>query len=185
MSNQITKKSFIHQTELVFKKLIDLIDSLSETELSTSFDFSNDPTKTEAHWSRDKNLRDILTHLLEWQKIHISWMKSNMNAIPMSFLPKPYTWSNYVGLNIEIWEKYQHIPYDIAYQEFVMTHHQVMKLIEASSEEELFEQDVYPWAEGRALIGKFDGVTKSHYEWAIKKILAHQKNCINKNVGAQ
>jgi hypothetical protein len=180
MSNQVTKKSFMQQTELSFKKLINLIKSLSEHELSTSFDFSNDPTKTEAHWNRDKNMRDILTHLLEWQKIHISWFQSNMSGVVVSFLPQPYTWKNYVGLNIEIWEKYQNMPYETAYQELIMTHHQVMKLIDRLSEEELFNKNVFEWAEGRALIGKFDGVTKGHYEWAIEKILAHQKNCTSK-----
>lgn len=39
---------------------------LSEDELQTPFDFSKDPKKKEAHWKRDKNLRDVLIHLYEW-----------------------------------------------------------------------------------------------------------------------
>ena len=36
------------------------IDSMTEQELATSFDFSGDEKKKEAHWQRDKNLRDVL-----------------------------------------------------------------------------------------------------------------------------
>lgn len=37
-----------------------LIAKLSDEELNTPLDFSSDEKKKEAHWKRDKNLRDIL-----------------------------------------------------------------------------------------------------------------------------
>ncbi len=32
-------------------------------------DFSKDEKKEEAHWQRDKDLKDILVHLYEWIKL--------------------------------------------------------------------------------------------------------------------
>jgi len=49
-----------------YDKLNRFISQLSEDELQTPFDFSREPKKKEAHWKRDKNLRDVLIHLYEW-----------------------------------------------------------------------------------------------------------------------
>ena len=46
-----------------YRKLNTLIDGLTEKELTTEFDFAADEKKKEAHWKRDKNLRDVLIHL--------------------------------------------------------------------------------------------------------------------------
>ena len=54
-----------------------LILGLTENELSTPFDFSSDVKKKEAHWKRDKNLRDILIHLYEWHQLLLNWVQSN------------------------------------------------------------------------------------------------------------
>lgn len=175
MTHKSRKLQFKIESNEYFMRLISLIDSLSEEERLRTLDFSNDPTKTEAHWNRDKSIKDILAHLFEWHKIHINWINSNKNGIHISFLPKPYTWDNYIEFNIEIRDKHQHISFDEAYQELLKTHDQVMEIFDSLSEKELFEKDVFFWAENRAIIGKFDGVTKSHYEWAIEKILAHKK----------
>ena len=57
------KEDLLFAAEENFKKLNTLIDSLSEKEMTTLFDFSADVKKTEAHWKRDKNVRDVLVHL--------------------------------------------------------------------------------------------------------------------------
>ena len=57
------KEDLIKASNEQYQKLTDLIASLSEKELNTEFDFSDDPKKTERHWGRDKNLRDIYVHL--------------------------------------------------------------------------------------------------------------------------
>ena len=49
-----------------YEKLNTIILKMSDEESNTPFDFSKDEKKKEAHWKRDKNLRDILIHLYEW-----------------------------------------------------------------------------------------------------------------------
>ena len=69
MGRPTSKKELISATETNFENLNELIASMSETELITPFDFSADIKKKEAHWQRDKNLRDILIHLYEWHQL--------------------------------------------------------------------------------------------------------------------
>jgi hypothetical protein len=44
----------------------------------------------EAHWKRDKNLRDVLVHLYEWHQLLLNWFNSNQNGDTKTFLPEPY-----------------------------------------------------------------------------------------------
>ena len=65
MPRATTKEGLINDAKENYEKLNLLISKLNEEELNTSFDFSKDEKKKEAHWKRDKNLRDILIHLYE------------------------------------------------------------------------------------------------------------------------
>ncbi len=55
-----TKEELVLASKENYEKLNILISQLSEEELQTPFDFSKDQKKKEAHWKRDKNLRDVL-----------------------------------------------------------------------------------------------------------------------------
>lgn len=68
-----TKAELIKSATENYQKLIDMIDNMSEVEKSTAFDFSNDPKKTERHWNRDKNVRDIYIHLYEWHQMMLDF----------------------------------------------------------------------------------------------------------------
>lgn len=55
-----TKEDLMIAAKENYDKLNVLIAKLSDEELKTPLDFSSDEKKKEAHWKRDKNLRDIL-----------------------------------------------------------------------------------------------------------------------------
>lgn len=95
MARPKTKAELITAAATNYEKLNVLISGLIETELKTPFDFSKDVKKKEAHWRRDKNLKDILIHLYEWHQLLLNWVKSNQNGDNKLFLPKPYTWKTY------------------------------------------------------------------------------------------
>lgn len=61
MGRPKTKTDLLTAAATNYEKLNVIISELTEKELSTSFDFSSDGKRREAHWKRDKNLRDILT----------------------------------------------------------------------------------------------------------------------------
>lgn len=179
MSRPTTKTDLMTAAAANYEKLNALISELTEKELSTSFDFSHDEKKKEAHWKRDKNLRDIFIHLYEWHKLLLNWVSSNQNGIRKPFLPKPYNWKTYGNMNVEFWDKHQSTSFEEAKSMFQKSHHKVIKLAETFSNEELFSKGVYKWAGGSTLGSYFVSVTASHYDWAMKKLKAHRKNCAN------
>lgn len=163
-----------------YEKLNSLIDKLSNEELNTSFDFSGDEKKKEAHWKRDKNLRDILIHLYEWHYLLLNWVNTNLNGVEKPFIPAPYNWKTYGDMNVKFWKKHQETTLEDAKKMFTQSHSKVLDLAETFTNDELFSKNIYKWAKGSVLGSYFVSATSSHYDWAIKKLKAHQKNCKKK-----
>ena len=175
MSRPATKKELINTAMDNYTKLNKIILELTDKELSVPFDFSGDEKKKEAHWRRDKNLRDILVHLYEWHQLILNWVYSNQKGIKASFLPEPYNWKTYGDMNVEFWKKHQNTSLEDASKMFHKSHIDVLTLAETFTNEELFSKDFYKWVGGSTLGSYFVSATSSHYDWAIKKLKAHQK----------
>ena len=172
-----TKEDLLIAANENYEKLNGLIEKMSDKELTTPFDFSKDEKKKEAHWKRDKNLRDVLIHLYEWHQLILKWVHSNQNGEEKSFIPKPYNWRTYGDMNVEFWKKHQNTSLEDATKALQKSHKDVLKLVENFTNEELFSKKVYKWVGGSTLGSYFVSATSSHYDWAIKKLKAHQKNC--------
>lgn len=175
MGRPTTKTELMTAATENYEKMNALISGLTEKELQTPFDFSGDEKKKEAHWKRDKNLRDILIHLYEWHQLLLNWVSSNQKGESAPFLPHPYNWKTYGQMNVKFWEKHQSTSLDKAKKMLEKSHFEVLKLAETFSNEELFSKGTYPWAGGSALGSYFISVTSSHYDWAMKKLKAHRK----------
>lgn len=180
MSRPKTKNDFMIAAKDNYEKLNLLISKLTDEELNTDFDFSKDEKKKEAHWKRDKNLKDILIHLYEWHKLLLDWVDINLKGIEKSFIPAPYNWKTYGDMNIEFWKKHQNTSLENAKKMLNKSHEKIVKLAETFTDKELFSKDVYKWVGSSSLGSYFVSATSSHYDWAIKKLKAHQKNCKNK-----
>lgn len=172
-----TKENLMIAAKENFEKLNTLISKMSDKELTTPFDFSKDEKKKEAHWKRDKNLRDVLIHLYEWHQLILNWVESNQKGEEKPFLPEPYNWRTYGDMNVEFWKKHQNTSLEDATRALEKSHKDVLKLAENFTNEELFSKKVYKWVGGSTLGSYFVSATSSHYDWAIKKLKAHQKNC--------
>lgn len=176
MSRPRNKNDLVKAADEQYKKLNDLIASLTDRELNTEFDFSNDPKKTERHWGRDKNLRDLYIHLYEWHQLLLNWIKSNTSGKAAPFIPEPYSWKTYGDMNCDFWEKHQKTSLEDARKMFEQSHAAVCKLLDDYTNEQLFGRGVYPWV-NTDLGSYFVSVMPSHYDWAMKKLKAHRKNC--------
>ena len=177
MSRATTKKELINTAMDNYAKLNKIISELTDKELSVPFDFSGDKKKKEAHWKRDKNLRDILVHLYEWHQLILNWVYSNQKGITVSFLPEPYNWKTYGDMNVEFWKKHQDTLLENAFIMLNKSHNEVVSLAETFTDRELFSKGVYKWTGGTTLGSYFVSSLSSHYDWAIKKLKAHKKNC--------
>lgn len=180
MARPVTKDDLMISAKENFEKLNLLISKLTEDELNTPFDFSKDEKKKEAHWKRDKNLRDILIHLYEWHQLILNWVHSNMKGEERPFIIPPYNWKTYGDMNVEFWERHQNTSLEDADKMYRKSHDDVLKLADTFSDKELFSKDAFPWVGGSTLGSYFVSTTSSHYDWAMKKLKAHQKNCKSK-----
>lgn len=170
MPRPATKVDLITAANERFDKMWMLIDNMTEAELGIPFNFRDNPKDKEAHWNRDKNLRDILVHLYEWHQLLLSWIISNQKGNHIPFLPEPYNWKTYGNMNMRFWERHQSTPYADAKKILLQSHKEVLALIEDFSQEELFEKQHFKWS-GTSSIGSYCvSATCSHYDWAIKKI---------------
>lgn len=177
MPRPTNKKDLMIAADAGFHKLQEVISSLTETELNTPFDFSADEKKKEAHWKRDKNLRDVLAHLYEWQQMLLRWVESNYyQSLCEPFLPEPYNWKTYGDLNVEFWRKHQGTPLEVVAEMFAETHGQVLRLADRIPEEDLFVKGKFKWAGTSNMASYFISTTSSHYDWAVKKLKEHRKN---------
>ena len=175
MGRPTSKTDLLSAAAAGYEELNQFIASMTEQEMSMPFAF--DDTKKEAHWKRDKNLRDVLIHLYEWHQLTIHWIAANLNGEEQPFLPKPYTWKTYGMMNEFFWKKHQNTTPEEAKGMLADSHKQVMKLAEGFTNEELFTKGVYKWVGGSTLGSYFVSNTSSHYNWAVKKLKAHRKNC--------
>lgn len=176
-----TKDQLLEAADKNYKALMQMIDGLSEKELKTPFDFSGQPSKKEAHWSRDKNVRDVLIHLYEWHQLMLAFPKNNAKAADkksaVAFLPADYSWKTYGQMNVMFWKRHQKTSLETAKELLAQSHAAVMKLIKKYSDQELFTKGYFLWTGNAALGSFFVSNTSSHYDWAIKKLKAHKKNC--------
>lgn len=175
MARPQNKNDLIEAANSNYDKLLKLIDSMTEIELSTEFDFSEDTKKKEAHWRRDKNLRDILIHLHEWHNLMLEWIANNKAGVHKPFLMEGYNWRTYGDMNIVFWKRNQAVALNVALEQFKESHKKIMEAIQIMSNDELFQKNVYDWVGGSTIGSYFISVTSSHYDWAMKKIKAHRK----------
>lgn len=175
MARPKTKLELIEAASVNFKKMEEIINSMSESALNTDFDFSNESNKKEAHWKRDKNLRDVLIHLYEWHQLLLYWVNANIKGNKVPFLPAPYNWKTYGDMNIEFWNKHQNTSLEEAKTMINRSHENALALIETFSNEELFIKQYFDWT-GTTTLGSYCvSAMSSHYDWATKKLRAHNK----------
>ena len=173
MARATTKADLVTSANGQFEKMWKLIDYMSDEQQNATFGKEMATAGKEAHWSRDKNLRDILVHLYEWHLLLLNWIKVNSSGEHKPFLPEPYNWKTYPTMNVEFWKKHQSTPLTEAKAKLKESHKDVMALIETFSNEQLFAKGVFDWT-GTSTLGAYCvSATASHYDWAIKKIKVH------------
>lgn len=177
MPRPTTKEALMCMAQENYDKLNLLISKMTDEVLNTPFDFSRDEKKKEAHWKRDRNLRDVLVHLYEWHQLLLNWVASNQNGEAKPFLPAPYNWRTYGDMNVAFWQKHQNTSLEEATAMLEQSHKAVLNLADTFTNDALFSKGVYKWTGGSTLGSYFVSTTSSHYDWAMKKLKAHQKNC--------
>lgn len=142
--NIASNRALIASADRQWNEMWALIASMGDAQRSAPFVFDASAGK-EAHWGRDKNLRDVLVHLYEWHQLLPNWEEANQNGDNKPFLPEPYNWKTYGDMNVEFWKNHQSTTYADSKTMLQSSHAGVMALIEQFSDEELFEKKHFPW----------------------------------------
>ena len=175
MPRPTTKPELIEAANTQFEKMWAMIATLDEAGQNAAFNFEDVPNKKEAHWERDKNLRDVLIHLYEWHRLLLNWVAANQSGSNAPFLPEPYNWKTYGQMNVGFWAHHQNTPLPQAVALLQESHNKVLSLIDIFSDDELFVKKQLVWTGGSTLGSYCISVTSSHYDWAMKKIKYHIK----------
>lgn len=175
MARPTTKEDLIQAGSMNYDKLMTLLDSMTEEQVTGTFSFDLEKEKGD-HWNRDRNIHDVLIHLYEWQQLLLDWVESNRNGETKQFLKEGYNWKSYGAMNVEFMENHKDSSYEEALSLLKESHEKVMKLAEEFSNDELFSKKIFPWVGGSTLGSYFVSTTSSHYEWATKKIRKYKKS---------
>ncbi|RDW17253.1 ClbS/DfsB family four-helix bundle protein [Oceanobacillus chungangensis] len=168
-----TKSELIAVNEEKFTDLMDLVSSIPESYLESEFPFED----------RNRNIRDVLTHLHEWHLMLEKWYNEGM-AGEKPIMPAPgYTWRTLSELNNVIWEKYQTTSLSDAMIKLAESHIKMMQLINEHNNDELYTKKYYPWTKTTSLGTYFIANTSSHYEWAMKKVKRFKKEIKKEEIG--
>lgn len=168
MSRPAIKADLLAQGEATYQKLGEVLASLPDPEQTFSFTVTD--KMKEAHWRRDKNARDVLIHLYEWQQLLLKWVTSHQAGDTQPFLPAPYNWRTYGQMNQAIWEKHQATSFAQAQALLAQSHADVIALAERLSNDELFTKAYFDWTGNSSLGAYFVSTLSSHYDWALKKL---------------
>ena len=135
--------------------------------------------------TRDKNAKDVLAHLFEWQKMLENFILNNLdlngakiieNAIITPFLPSPYNFRTYPKLNIKLHKKHQNTSFEMIFDKLKTSHNRILQLVEKISEDDLFTKKRFKFTLTSNLAGYIISSTSSHYIWAIKQLKSGYKS---------
>lgn len=158
MGRPTTKEELLHLSQENYKKLNDLIESIS------------DPNKEFPEGTMNRNIRDVLAHLHHWHLMMLNWYEVGMKGEKPEMPAKGYSWKDTPELNKEIWKKYQKVDFNETKSLFNDSYQDIQKIIEKHTNEELFEKKKYKWTGTTSLGSYLISATSSHYDWAIKLI---------------
>lgn len=165
MAKPKTKKELLESSQNSFNRLNELIDTFSSEELNTDF-----PQGT-----LNRNIRDVLAHLHEWNLMFLGWYEVGMKGEKPDMPAKGYTWKTLPDLNKAIRDKYKHTELNEARGMLNKSFNDIQKVIEKHSDKELFTKKKYHWTGSTSLGSYLVSTGSSHYNWAYKLIKRSKK----------
>ena len=77
MARATTKADLTSSANEQFNKMWKLIDCMTKSQQEAAFAEEMATVGKETHWSRDKNLRDVLVHLYEWHQLLLHFISKH------------------------------------------------------------------------------------------------------------
>jgi hypothetical protein len=160
-----TKDELLAAATAGYDKVVAFVDTLPVEQQAAEFAFDD----------RDRNVRDVVAHLVAWHRMMRRWYDEGMAGGKPAIPGEGYTWKTLPALNQTIWADAQGVSLAEATAALGRTHQDMMSLVEAHTNEELFTKKRYRWTGTTSLGAYLVSATSSHYDWALTKLRKAKK----------
>jgi hypothetical protein len=167
-----TKTELLSVSADRYLQLNAMLRGLTQSQRTADFPFDH----------RDRNVRDVVAHLLEWQLMMLRCYEIGMGGAKPDMPAEGYTWKTTPELNAVIWAKYQQTSLDSACKKLGNSHVALLDIIDTHTDHQLFTKRFYSWTGTTSLGAYFTSALSSHYDWALTLIRSFTR-ATTQNVG--
>ncbi|PKQ31325.1 MAG: hypothetical protein CVT62_10410 [Actinobacteria bacterium HGW-Actinobacteria-2] len=160
MPRPTTRSDLIEAAQAGYEALASLIGGLPVEQASAEFAFAD----------RDRNVRDVIAHLVAWHRMMLRWYAEGMAGDTPSIPAAGYSWRTLPALNQQIWQAAQTQTLSEALLQLQESHRELMAVISRHNDVELFTKRQFRWTGSTSLGSYLISSTSSHYDWALKKL---------------
>lgn len=158
MTKQTSKDQLLKDIHVERNRLEKLLSTLAKTDM--------EQTGMTGVWS----VKDILAHLVAWERFLLDWYQTGLQNHSSIITPVGMSKKMIDNLNQEIYERNRDRPLDEILSEFHTSYDELLIVIEAISEDDMFEQSRFEWTGSLTLADYIAGNTCNHYAWAKSQI---------------
>lgn len=115
-------------------------------------------------------VKDFLAHRTEWGRMAIRWYEEAKAGGTPAVPTEDYKWNQLKELNADIHERFEDTPLRDVEAQFSNVHDRLYRLIEYTTEEELFTKKYYGFTGSSDLATYLNSATASHYRSARRHI---------------
>jgi len=157
MSEQIDKTSILDQMRSSYAALEEILAPLDKTQYSKEGVIPG--------WS----IKDMLAHIASWHHRLLAWLDAAVrNQEPTISGPDNVEEMN--ALNAQFYQENKSRTLDEVLADFLITHQQIMDIVQAMPEEDLMSTHRFAWSQGKPLWHLIAGDTYEHYREHIAQI---------------
>ena len=157
MSEQIDKTSTLDQMRSSYAALEEILAPLDKTQYSKEGVIPG--------WS----IKDMLAHIASWHHRLLAWLDAAVrNQEPTISGPDNVEEMN--ALNAQFYQENKSRPLDEVLADFLITHQQIMDIVQAMPEEDLMSTHRFAWSQGKPLWHFIAGDTFEHYQEHLAQI---------------
>jgi hypothetical protein len=118
----------------------------------------------------DWSVKDILAHLSAWERLFLDWYSAGVQGTASAESPVGMGKKAIDSLNQQIYDQNQSLSLDDVLAEFRASHEQIMIIIGAIPESDMFAHSHFAWTGRLTLADYITGNTCNHYAWANSQI---------------
>lgn len=174
MAKPTDKASLVEALQEGFLQLMDVLKTADHAKLEADF-LRQDKNEKCTTFSQGENVRDLLTHIYEWQRLQVSFVDNIRKGTPRDFIQEPYR-KNYKEMDEVNRLKHQKTSLDQAIIMLEKSHAEIISLIDTFTDEELFGKKVFRVTYTTTMAAYFVSVAVSPYSQSLKRIKSHLKS---------